>query len=333
MSWFSDLTGFDELDYERTRDRLEVAGTTLRSRVNGRSFEIGTLETPTLAELRARAAEVAPRVAGKLLVSQVVGDAGALHRDPVNRWALFQVASQFNLLEMTGPDVTPEDGVTRYAWDRTQGPACAIAAGAATIYRNYFVPVDGGSGQTASRQINCLRDVGVALGHPAEGLWAMRNGYALCSSSGLARIDDVLGAMTTAEVDVVRDGLRVGVHSEVEVTGGPVSGLRVSQVFVSALPVAYTRIPASRWARCATLVLEGAYEATLLAGVLNAARTGSRVVYLTRVGGGAFGNETTWIDDAIRRALTEVEGSGLDVRLVSYGKRDRGFEEMVTRTT
>ena len=224
MSWFADLTGFDELDYERTRARLAVSGTTLRSRVNGRSFEIGTLETPSLAELRARAAEVVPRVAGKLLVSQVVGDAGALHRDPVNRWALFQVASQFNLLEMTGPDVTPEDGVTRYAWDRTQGPAGAIAAGAATIYRNYFVPVDGGSGQTASRQIDCLRDVSVALGHPAEGLWAMRNGYALCSSSGLARIDDVLGAMTTAEVDVVRDGLRVGVHSEVEVTGGPVSG-------------------------------------------------------------------------------------------------------------
>lgn len=54
---------------------------------------------------------MAPRVAGKLLVSQVMGDAGALHRD-VNRGALFQVASQFNLLEMTGPDVTPEDGVT-----------------------------------------------------------------------------------------------------------------------------------------------------------------------------------------------------------------------------
>ena len=45
------------------------------------------------------------------------------------------MASQFNLLEMTGPEITPEDGVTRYAHDRTQGPACAIAAGAATVYR------------------------------------------------------------------------------------------------------------------------------------------------------------------------------------------------------
>lgn len=56
MSWFSDLTGFDELDYERTRARLEVAGTALRSRVNGRSFQIGTLQTPA-GRLRARAAE------------------------------------------------------------------------------------------------------------------------------------------------------------------------------------------------------------------------------------------------------------------------------------
>ena len=37
--------------------------------------------------------------------------------------------------------MTPEDGVTRYKDDPTQGPACAIAAGAATIYRNYFVPI------------------------------------------------------------------------------------------------------------------------------------------------------------------------------------------------
>ena len=78
--------------------------------------------------------------------------------------ALFQVASQFNLLEMTGPEVSPEDGITRYQHDRTQGPACAIAAGAATIYRNYFAPVGGGHGQTAKRQFDGLADLGEALG-------------------------------------------------------------------------------------------------------------------------------------------------------------------------
>ena len=52
-----------------------------------------------------------------------------MHGLPENRGALFQVASQFNMLEMVGPRVTPEEGVTRYEHDRTQGPACAMAAG------------------------------------------------------------------------------------------------------------------------------------------------------------------------------------------------------------
>lgn len=48
--------------------------------------------------------------------------------------------------------MTPEHGVTRYERDPTQGPAYAIAAGAGTIYRNYFAPVEGGVGETRRRQ-------------------------------------------------------------------------------------------------------------------------------------------------------------------------------------
>ena len=150
----------------------------------------------------------------------------------------------------------------------------------------------------------------------------MRNGYALCTESGLASIARTLDAMSAGELDSLRDRLRVGLHWDVEVTGGITPGLLVSQVFCSALPVAYTRIPANRWQAFATLVLEAAYEATLWATTLNTHRTASNVVYLTRVGGGAFGNETAWIDGAIRRALKTFAGVGLDVRLVSYGQPD-----------
>jgi len=76
-----------------------------------------------------------------IAVRVVVGDVRRLHAAPEHACALFQVASQFNLLEMTAPHTTREDGVTRYKDDPTQGPACAIAAGAATMYRNYFVPI------------------------------------------------------------------------------------------------------------------------------------------------------------------------------------------------
>jgi hypothetical protein len=99
------------------------------------------LRTPVIEELRAEAASVVDDLRGRLRISNISGDVRSLHRRSAHRDALFQVASQFNLLEMVGPDVSPEDGVTRYADDHTQGPACARAAGAATVYRNYFVPV------------------------------------------------------------------------------------------------------------------------------------------------------------------------------------------------
>ena len=59
--WFSRLTGFNEGPYSTTRELLEVNGTTLRSKVNDRSFCIGQFEMPSLADLRLRvqAAELA----------------------------------------------------------------------------------------------------------------------------------------------------------------------------------------------------------------------------------------------------------------------------------
>ncbi len=62
-------------------------------------------------------------------VRELIADVQQLHIKKTNAGSLFQVASQFNLLEMVSPNVTPEQGVGRYENDRTQGPACAIAAG------------------------------------------------------------------------------------------------------------------------------------------------------------------------------------------------------------
>ncbi len=85
--------------------------------------------------------------------------------------------------------------------------------------------------------------------------------------------------------------------------------------------MSYSGIPSERWEPFARLVLEGAYEATLWAAALNVQRAATNVVFLTQVGGGAFGNEMPWIRDAIVRALLRVKRAGinLSVRLVSYG--------------
>jgi hypothetical protein len=196
-----------------------VEGDELVSTVNDERYGIGSLTVPTLAELRSR---IEVPVGGRSSVRCVTGDARAMHADPELEGALFQVASQFNLLEMTGPSVTPEHGVTRYAGDPTQGPACAMAAAAATIYRNYFAPVDGESGQTRARQIDALSPMGEALssqlGRPVSDLWTMSNGYALCTASGLDAIAGLFAGCTDEERDELRGRLAIGVHRDVEVT-------------------------------------------------------------------------------------------------------------------
>jgi hypothetical protein len=81
----------------------------------------------------------------------------------------------------------PEDGVTAYAADPTQGPACALACAAGSVYRNYFCPrellVDSRClplpeteiasephpGQSATLQVNNLARIHQALDNSAHG--------------------------------------------------------------------------------------------------------------------------------------------------------------------
>ena len=331
MDWFEQITGFKEVGYQQTQQRLAVRGEYLHSTATNRQWGIGRLETPQLGELRVQAMAGSP-TKGTLNVQAIAADAKALHAATASQGALFQVASQFNLLEMMHPSVTPEDGVTRYEHDPTQGPACAIAAGAATIYRNYLVQVDGPAGpagQTAERQINTLADLSTALG---PGLIEMRNGYALCSVEQLQHINRLLASLDETQRDALRAQLRIGLHWDVEVTTpGEGQGQRVSQAFCSALPVAYNSAPTELWAPLARLVLEAAYEATLWAGIINMQRGASQDVYLTMLGGGAFGNESDWIVRAIQRALDLVADHNLRVYLVSYRHIPQSLEVLAQR--
>lgn len=113
MDWFEKITGFRETGYQATRARLEVEGENLRSRVNGARYGIGELELVSLQTLRERA-KSSGNLSGQIKTSVVTGDVQRMHQSREHAGALFQVASQFNLLEMVSPNVTPEHGVTRY---------------------------------------------------------------------------------------------------------------------------------------------------------------------------------------------------------------------------
>lgn len=302
--WFKSLTGFEEKDFQTTKQHLKVQDKCLISKVNQLRYFIGDFEVLSLDELRTRVdnSYVSPST-----VKVVHGDVKKLHTDKENNGVLFQVASQFNMLEMLNPHVTKYDGVTGYMFDNTQGPACAISCGAATIYRNYFID-----------DIDGLEDVKSYLTRYidlTETFWNMKNGYALCTDQGLKKIDN----MSSDDVfkDEIRKRIKYGIHWNARVTD---TENIVSQIFCSALPISYG-IKSKHWESFARIVLEAAYEATLLTAKLNSK---SNIVYLTYLGGGVFGNDIEWIKDAIAYAVNRTKHLGLDIRIVEY-KRFKGL--------
>ena len=322
--WLKNLTGFNE-SKEAIVKNITVKDGVLKSKVNNKSYYYGTLETPTLKELRERVTNSNSKK-GKLKLQAIQADVRALHLDETNGNALFQVASQFNLLEMVGANVSPEEGIDIYEYDNTQGPICAICCGAGTIYRNYFVELEGQVGQSASNQIDCLAKVSEALGNENNALWEMRNGYALLREDGLYAINRQLDEMSEDEVDALREKLQIGLMWDTQVTLDGCNH-KVSQAYCSALPVSYVGFPIELWKSFASLILEASYEATICGAILN----GDKRVYLTLVGGGVFGNELEWICSAIERACLKYVEYDLDVMIVNYGSISDEVLELLER--
>ena len=96
--WFEDLFGFEEESPSQVRQNLSLEGSRLHSLINGKSYECGTLEIPSLRELRNAGAKQAQDDCGKTSLSEVIGDVQSLHADQANNGALFQVASSANSL-------------------------------------------------------------------------------------------------------------------------------------------------------------------------------------------------------------------------------------------
>jgi len=352
MTWFEEVFGFvEDQDYEITKKNFEIIdkGKTLLSRVNNQKFHIGLFETPSLKVLnenifceenQAKSGGSTPSCGDlptmtKLSFTNICGEVQSLHvRYPRS---VFQVASQFNCLEMVGPKVTPDKGITIYRMDQTQGPKCALICPAGTLYRNYFVNGTGQGGEKG-KQLNTIDDainiLEIAYAkqnkesgqkHNSNTFFHMSNGYALpLSTASMKIVNDLLLDEDLRER--IKNSIKVGVHWDVEVKSKFKERRNcVTQVYCSACPVAYTKYISSQlWAPFASLCLEAMYENTLAVAATIASKRrkegkSERVrVFLTSLGGGAFGNRNTWIHRAILKALLKYESFPLDVALIHY---------------
>jgi len=325
--WFEKLVGFKENNPKQVRENIEIVDNKLISKINNREFIFGKLEIPSLEELR-KQVDLIGKYNSQIKVSEIVGNIQTFHKDASYNNSLIQVASQFNLLEMVNPYRTPEDGVGIYEYDATQGPACAIACGAGTIYRNYFTNVDGQIGQTSTKQIDCLNEVGIELENDKFNHWEIKNGYAFASRSGLKSISKQIRNKSENDYEELKGKLRIGVQWNSEVTISKNENF-ITQVYCSALPISYSDIETKMWSDFAKIVLEATYEATLYIALKNYENTKNNKVFLTLIGGGAFGNKYEWIFDAIAKSIKKFYKTPLDIKIVSYGTSNPSIKEFV----
>ena len=340
--WFQHLFGFDEQSppgNATVAECFELDDCVLTSRVNGASYRVGTFAIPSLLELRNC---VNDRALLNLGVNSsvehiAVRDVFELHSRPQFAGATFMAASQFNCLEFPSPNSAPEDGVTKYIYDGTQGPACALATAPATVLRNYLISAaDNQVGQTREYQLNTLNDLLRAL--EATDLVDVVNGYTNSDDDRLSLLNDKLADQKLAEAS--QGELRVGLHTQAEVPWEHGKGRfylapagerpLVNQVFCSALAVGYSDGLPQNWMPLARLVLEASYESTLLSALMQQSDgTGSGVVVLTFLGGGVFANHYEWIERAMGRALSKCKHAGLKVFVAHHGRVDRGAVQRI----
>ena len=118
--------------------------------------------------------------------------------------------------------------VTKIVADRsvsaTKGPACALAAPAALVFRQFFV---GGCGQKGDGQLDLLHDVGAVLGNCTDltttRFWRVQNGYCLPTTGSSAQSPGSMAQVAAllerdaALAERARAALRLGVHWSTEV--------------------------------------------------------------------------------------------------------------------
>jgi hypothetical protein len=357
-SWFENLFGFKESDglfieieKEQKNSIFEIPkeqnfqNTIFKSLTDeDRKFNAGIFFTPFLGELRELQRHLLGRSKSTLrhyIVNDILEEHGA-HRN-----STFQVASQFNYLEFARPEFTPERGITEYQNDMTQGPACALACAPATLYRNSFVEFElrgtSYTGQSESAQLNGLRDLGNEIGERetsdptlmrsgralGKRYWEVNNGYIESTEAAMTDFNKLL---KRSDREYLKSLIRVGIVSQAQIAflqrwKFADEKSTATQVFCSAIGCDYSRrVSKETWEPLARLVLEAAYEACMYATAWDYKyRRGTGQLFLTKLGGGVFGNREEWIIDAIAHAYNATKDLGIGVHVCHFRQVDELF--------
>jgi len=231
-------------------------------------------------------------------------DVGYLQALVSNKKAVFQVASNFNGIEAITEDGHPDhDHFTEIYWrDNTQGPAASISAGAAAIARVHSAFLGTSNdlttwSQTKKRQLNFMENL--------KDHFPQHNGYVILSGT-----EPKFPRVESKDYYKLLLMSKTCYHKNCQVTTGHKSTiglekvLNTSQVVDQCLCAAINIAQGASGMVNATMLdieskcrfaLDLAYFGTYLEAIIN----GRSRIFLSMVGGGAFGNKKEWIYSAM----------------------------------
>lgn len=322
-SWFTHAFGFEESsNYHETQKKfIEMYRQGQNQTING--INVGQFALINRSQLPIfEGSDYPGNQSPTVTLSHRIGDVVQLHLDPVNQNATFQIASQQNCLEMINPQVSPEDGITIYSKDLTQGPISAMLTPAGLAYREFLIPIGSTQGQSATKQLDMSYPARQQIARKSGVFGKTINGYLFYTNEELHDLNQALFGVTSERIisrQCIRQLVAVGFHHDLGINhAGITQPYRVSHVYCSGLPINYQSNPDRiAWKGISELFLEAIYENTLLMACLNNTDTGrNQPCYLTLVGGGVFGMNVDQIYRAIERACILIARNGFTLNVV-----------------
>lgn len=349
-TFFKNVIGVPEVDFQADdalkRASIEFDDTQdsffLKNSANNKRFRAGKFSQLSIGELRGKTAAISSTTPGSFNVIEALDPAGkkyykfveigANQAASANEDAVFQVASNFNALELVSSDDHMKN-ITGYFNDLTQGPFASISAAPGTILRHYYmfykpdtnpsdwqqypVPDRLWRKSDANKQINFLENTDIPI----------VNSYVAFSKRRPAQVNNFK----------VED-IQIGWHEGIQVTSGLMPNPQkhtqfylpnqiINQVFTAAVDFSsnarYKEDPKA--IQIAQAVQDAAYEGTIRAAVA----AGKKKVFLTLIGGGVFANKLEWIANALEKMKDFIKKSGLEVTLVIFNGNDSRLRDQI----
>jgi hypothetical protein len=372
-TWFSRIYGFQEMFNETTsnvnrlmklskgnQERIYLTYTDIFAHESKFDAGIPLYKSTGLLLYEANSIISENPVQPIITYREINADVKKLHANSKLAGSLFQVASQFNSLEMATPDHTPEMGITIYQHDRTQGPFCAMACPTGTLYRNNFMMNisrdKSWEPQTETNQINTLETIIKKFKDSSYKVnFVVKNGYILpatiADSNKLNTLLDNPYALEQMVDDVnyvIQEDVPVLLETNKETPH------KVSQIYCSGFPLAYCISTAYndgllgpqeqaiinahehgdgggvKWyayinRNLIKMITTAMFTATLSHAVNMTKTQQKRVkVFLTLVGTGVFGADTKFIRGIMGNVIRKYRHFPIDLYLVNFAE-DQDF--------